>query len=104
MLYRRYANPLELLKTYSLKRASDFILYAADKESEARVYKLWLTQLNSMSGKSINEFEKFKKAQKYKPIRKQKGKKLVSKEEEKRRIDNVINIFKIKPSRKGGEQ
>lgn len=93
-MYKRYGNPMELLRTYRLANLLDFILYLFETEREERVYNQWLHTNMQQS------FKDFKAAQNYQSIRKKQKEKPVTKEEEKEMIDYALQF--IKPSKSTG--
>lgn len=94
MLFKRYADPLSLLRTYSLEGLADFILRLYDEENENQLWDVWLHR--NVEG----DFKTFKRKH-HKKIRKKEQKPL-SLEEEKEIIEK--NMQFIKPVNKGGEK
>lgn len=93
MIFKRYADPLSLMSTYSLEGLADFILHLFDQANEDQLWEVWLHKDQE------DDFSTFKKKH-YKQIRKPKSKAL-SLEEEKEIIEK--NMRYIKPVNKGGE-
>lgn len=94
MLFKRYASPLDLLKTYNLEATADFICYLIDEERESDLWEMWL---HSQSGKS---FKEFKKRQGFKKLRQPKRKKPITEEQEKTLLSFASQFVKPKT---GGE-
>lgn len=87
MLFKRYGNPLELLRTYRLCDLMDFILYIKEAEQEEKIYGQWLhTQMTQ-------SFQDFKKQQKYRPLRNNKAKS-TTKEEQQKALDFASQFVK----------
>lgn len=93
ILFKRYGDPLALLRTYTLANLADFILYLFEKEAEDSLWEVWLHKNQKDS------FEDFKRNH-LKKTNRQKTK-LLSKEEEQAAINSAIRF--IKPVNKGGE-
>ena len=93
MLFKRYADPLSLMSTYSLQGLADFILQLFDEENESQLWEVWLHK------DAADDFETFKKKH-YKKSQKRQTKAL-SIEEEKEIIEK--NMRFIKPRKEGGE-
>lgn len=93
MLFKRYSNPLELLKTFTFGSLADFILYMFDQENEDTLFEIWLHK------ESERDFPTFKKAQ-LKSVRKSKPN-INTKEYEKNVIEAAARF--IKPRKKGGD-
>lgn len=86
-MFKRYGNPLDLLRTYRLAELTDFILYLQEVEQEERVYKQWLhTQMTQ-------SFNDFKKQQNIQSMRKNKVK-VSSKEEQQAALDYAFQFVK----------
>ncbi|WP_241161948.1 MULTISPECIES: peptide methionine sulfoxide reductase [unclassified Enterococcus] len=55
LLFKRYGDPLLLLRTYSLRDTADFILWLFEEQQEEALREQWLhTQMTQ----SFNEFKK----------------------------------------------
>ena len=93
LLFRRYANPLNLLSTYTLEGLADFILQLFDKEAEDEIWQTWL---HKEMKDNYGAFKKKYLKRMHKPV-----KKALSKEEEKQIIER--NMQFIKPINKGGD-
>jgi hypothetical protein len=93
ILFKRYGDPLSLLRTHSLASLADYILYLFDKDVED---SLWETWLQKEYKKSFPDFKKEHYKDMYRPKNK-----LLSKEEEQAAINNAMKF--IKPVNKGGE-
>lgn len=92
-MFKRYADPLSLMKTYSLQGLADFVLQMFDKENEEEIWQTWLHKERQLN------FADFKRKY-FKKMHKTKVQAL-SKEEEERIIKNATRF--IKPINKGGE-
>lgn len=93
MLFKRYANPLDLMRTFDLEGLADFILDLFDVENEEQLWETWLH-------KPIEkDFATFKKDH-YKKQRKTKHK-VISAKEEKANIEQSMRF--IKPRQEGGD-
>jgi len=86
ILFKRYGDPLALLRTYNLASLADFILYLFDMDIEDSIWETWLHKEWKKS------FPEFKKAH-YKGMYKEKTK-LLSKEEEQAVINNAMRFIK----------
>ncbi|EAD0738589.1 peptide methionine sulfoxide reductase [Listeria monocytogenes] len=87
MLFKRYGNPLDLLRTYRIVDLTDFILYLQDTEQEERVYNQWLhTQMTQ-------SFKEFKKQQNIQSVRKKKVQ-VTSKEAQQAALDYAFQFVK----------
>ncbi|MDY7044432.1 hypothetical protein RVS70_09465 [Virgibacillus sp. M23] len=93
MLYKRYGNPLDLLRTFTLEGLTDFIFYLFDQENEDTLFTIWLHKDQE------SDFATFKKKN-GKKTHKQKPKSLTKEEEEK--IIKASFQF-ITPRQKGGD-
>lgn len=93
MLYKRYADPLSLMSTYTLEGLADFVLRLFDQANEDQLWEIWLHKPIE------DDFKKFKRKH-YKKIHK-KNQNPLSLEEEKKIIEK--NMQFIKPVNKGGE-
>jgi uncharacterized protein YdaU (DUF1376 family) len=83
------------MRTYSLKRLADFILFIFEKEQEDILWDVWLH-------KDVNEdFKTFKK-KKMRTIRKKKVKS-VSKDDEQKAIALASRFIKTTDHKEGGE-
>ena len=69
MLWKRYANPLELLKTYTLEATADYIFYLLDQEREELLWDMWM---HTSMEKTFKDFKKEQKAESYRSRQKAK--------------------------------
>lgn len=92
MLFKRYGDPISLLRTYRLCDLMEFIFYVQELEQEEKIYNQWLhTQMTQ-------SLQEFKDQQKYRPLRKNKAKS-TTKEEQQKALDFASQF--VKPRKEG---
>ncbi|MGO3650960.1 peptide methionine sulfoxide reductase [Vagococcus sp.] len=97
MLWKRYANPLELLKTYSLEATADFFFYLMDKDKEELLWDMWVHTSMEKS------FKEFKKMQNVQSIRKKQKTSVVTDEQEKELLKFASQFVNINQQNKEGD-
>lgn len=71
LVYQKYTNPLVLLKTMSLSKGADFVLYLIEKNIDDRSWQIYLHSNSELT------YDEFKKKYNVKSIRKKKSDKKV---------------------------
>ncbi|WP_147408669.1 MULTISPECIES: peptide methionine sulfoxide reductase [Vagococcus] len=94
MLWKRYANPLELLKTYSLEATADFLFYLMDKDKEELLWDMWVHTSMEKS------FKEFKKMQNVQSLRKKQKTSIVTDEQEKELLKFASQFVNINQQKK----
>lgn len=97
MLWKRYANPLELLKTYSLEATADFFFYLMDKDKEELLWDMWVHTSMEKS------FKEFKKMQNVQSVRKKQKTSVVTDEQEKELLKFASQFVNINQQNKEGD-
>ncbi|RHH70097.1 peptide methionine sulfoxide reductase [Vagococcus sp. AM17-17] len=93
-MWKRYANPLELLKTYSLEATADFLFYLMDKDKEELLWDMWVHTSMEKS------FKEFKKMQNVQSLRKKQKTSIVTDEQEKELLKFASQFVNINQQKK----
>lgn len=97
MLWARFADPLGVLKTYSLTGAIDFLLYLLEKQQDDLLWETWLYRKPTKGeGKNTKylTYPEYKKSAKMPQLRDKKAE-TVTADQEQQRLEFASQFIKI---------